>query len=71
MINVFSLHLSHVVNIPATTREVCSMLRSSIITLLRAYKDPSIDAASIRIFPNKSVQVESDDSDDDFFWCVC
>lgn len=59
-------------DIPATTREVCDLLRNSIIMLLRAYKDPSIDATAIRIFPNHSSQtIESDDSEEDPFCCVC
>lgn len=61
-----------VVDIPSTTQDVCNMLKSSIISLLRAYKDPSIDAAAIRIFPGKTVTTEeSDDSDDDFFSRLC
>ena len=40
-------------------------MKSSIINLLQAYKDPSIDAASIRIFPNSVVhEEESEDSED-------
>ena len=52
-------------DIPSTTRDVCNLLKSSIINLLQAYKDPSIDAASIRIFPNSVVhEEESEDSED-------
>lgn len=55
-------------DIPSTTRDVCNLLKSSIITLLQAYKDPSIDAASIRIFPNAVVhEEESEDSEDSIF----
>ena len=55
-------------DIPSTTLDVCNLLKSSIITLLQAYKDPSIDAASIRIFPNSVVhEEESEDSEDSIF----
>ena len=55
-------------DIPSTTRDVCNLLKSSIINLLQAYKDPSIDAASIRIFPNAVVhEEESEDSEDSIF----
>lgn len=60
--------VSSVVDIPSTTRDLCSMLKTSIITLLRAYKDPAIDVSTVRIFPNSAVHLEeSDDSDDDIF----
>ena len=33
--------------------ELCDMLKESIITLLRAYKDTRIDVEHLRIFPDK------------------
>lgn len=52
--------------IPETTRDLSQMLKKSIITLLRAEKDMSIDVSEVRIFPqNMRMKEESDDSDDD------
>lgn len=61
--------------IPQTTRDLCQMLRNSIVTLLRAVKDTSLDVASVRVFPDdaRNKVEESDDSEmeDIFAWCVC
>lgn len=40
-------------DIPETSKELCDMLKESIITLLRAYKDTRIDVEHLRIFPDK------------------
>ena len=41
------------------------MLRNSIVTLLRAVKDTSLDVASVRVFPDdaRNKVEESDDSE--------
>lgn len=59
----------HVVEIPHTTRDLCSLLKNSIISLLQANKDTTIDASKIKIFPEDSRNVvdDSDDSDVDIF----
>lgn len=61
--------------IPQTTRDLCQMLRNSIVTLLRAVKDTSLDVSSVRIFPDdaRNKVEESDDSEmEDIFACnVC
>ena len=42
------------------------MLKTSIITLLRAEKDMSIDVSNVRIFPNDGcVREESDESEEE------
>ena len=52
--------------IPETTRNLSQMLKKSIITLLRAEKDMSIDISEVRIFPqDMRVKEESEDSDDE------
>ena len=57
-----------VVDIPKTTEALCNMLKESIITLLRAYKDTSIDVEHLRIFPdNQSSAFDSSDDEIDIF----
>lgn len=55
-------------DIPKTTEALCNMLKESIITLLRAYKDTSIDVEHLRIFPdNQSSAFDSSDDEIDIF----
>lgn len=53
-------------NISSTTRELTGMLKASIITLLRAEKDMSVDVSNVRIFPDDGrAKEESDDSEEE------
>ena len=66
----------NVVSIPETTRDLCRLLKNSLVQLLQANKDPSIDASKIQIYPEDMRRVEesdeSEESEEDFFkWYVC
>lgn len=58
-------------SIPETTRDLCRLLKNSIVQLLQANKDASVDAAKIQIYPEdtrRAVESEdSDESEEDFF----
>lgn len=55
-------------DIPKTTEDLCNMLKESIITLLRAYKDTSIDVEHLHIFPDsQSSAFDSSDDEVDIF----
>ncbi|CBK22165.2 uncharacterized protein [Blastocystis hominis] len=63
-------------NIPETTRDLCKLLKNSIVQLLQANKDTSMDASKIQIYPEDMRRAEeleeSEESDEDFFnWSVC
>ena len=53
-----------IVDIPDTTRELCTLLKMSIITLLQAYSDKTLDVTNVRIFPNNPRPTESSDESD-------
>ena len=40
-------------NIPETTRDLCKLLKNSIVQLLQANKDTSMDASKIQIYPER------------------
>lgn len=63
-------------NIPETTRDLCKLLKNSIVQLLQANKDTSLDASKIQIYPEDMRRTEeleeSEESEEDFFnWSVC
>lgn len=63
-------------NIPETTRDLCKLLKNSIVQLLQANKDTSMDASKIQIYPEDMRRAEeleeSEELDEDFFfWSVC
>lgn len=66
----------NVVNIPETTRDLCKLLKNSIVQLLQANKDTALDASKIQIYPEDMRRTEeleeSEESEEDFFnWSVC
>lgn len=63
-------------NIPETTRDLCKLLKNSIVQLLQANKDTALDASKIQIYPEDMRRTEeleeSEESEEDFFnWSVC